>query len=122
MDTEKPDEQVFTNMSVRVGGAASQLNGFAHLYLEATNSDTFNSAEDIFLASNAVINGQDFNIPCTVSNITFNQYEPDRVYLVFQLTNDIDLAKTNTATFQVTNLGCQGPNGNIFNLLLWINF
>ncbi len=123
MDTEETNIQVFKGVDVKVGTITSKANvyGYAYLYKETNGNGTF-SAADQFIASNAVAAGADFSINCDFTNVSSDQYTPDRFYLLFRLTNNVEDAKTNTVWFQMTNMRCQGPDlGAFTNLYLLTN-
>ncbi|OHD61892.1 MAG: hypothetical protein A2096_05665 [Spirochaetes bacterium GWF1_41_5] len=124
MDTEQPDQQYFTGLDVNLGSTKSsnQIFGIADLYKESSGNTTFSIA-DTLLASTNIAAGGSFSLSLSNSNITSSTDQPDRLYLVFRLTNNVELAKTNTVFFKITNIYCSGPNGGVFtNKQLLTNF
>ncbi|MFC1503898.1 hypothetical protein ACFL6D_00620 [Spirochaetota bacterium] len=116
-DTEKTNEQNFIGAEVRVinspAANTNEIDGWAYLYYEDSENLSFQT-NDLLIGSNAVTDGQDFKITCLYSNVVDDVFNPDRIYLVFKLTGDIESAKSNTIQFQITNLLCEGPNGGLF--------
>lgn len=117
-DTENTNTEIFNGIDVILGTSSSKadINGIAYLYSD-TNADGVFSTADELVASNAVIAGSPFLINCTFSNVSANQFAATKFFLTFLLTNDITSARSNTVSFQVTNLRCSGPNGGIFSNL-----
>lgn len=110
MDVEDTNVQWFQGVEVETTTTKGlgNVNGIAYLYKENNGDDEY-STGDILLASNTVVNGGNFTIPCNISNISPDSQSPDQIHLVFKLTNVITSAKTNAVAFQMTNLLCDGP-------------
>lgn len=119
MDVEQQEIQFMTNMDVRLLSSTydGDISGYAYLYLEDGTSEGFQLTEDDAVTNVKVTGGADFSMPMKMSNISMDALNPDTFYLVFRLTNNIEAAKTNKVQFQITNMGCEGPNGGVFDNL-----
>ncbi|HBE04231.1 MAG TPA: hypothetical protein DC049_17405, partial [Spirochaetia bacterium] len=105
MDVENTNTQVFQGMDVKISstGVKNNISGIAYIYRDTTNTSGL-------FASNFVSAGNDFAINCAMSNLSMENDSPTRLFLSFLLTNDINYTKTNTVSFQITNLRSSGPN------------
>ncbi|MBI4978827.1 MAG: hypothetical protein HZC28_15220 [Spirochaetes bacterium] len=120
MDNDQPTNQRFigidgTVSNTNTGAASANVYGIAYLYLDTNGSGVFSNNQ--LIGSNAVNAGAGFSITFTNTNITINQSDPSKLYLVFMVTNSLSQNSNNTVRFQVTNLRCEGPNGGVFNNL-----
>ncbi|MBI4978829.1 MAG: hypothetical protein HZC28_15230 [Spirochaetes bacterium] len=116
MDNDQPTIQHFLGVDVIVSNAttlSTNINGFASLYLETNDVSTFKTNEDQLLGTTAVLGGAPFQLNCSTTNITIDQANASRVYMLFVLTNNIGLCSNNTVVFQITNVRCDGPDGGI---------
>ncbi|MBL8993837.1 MAG: hypothetical protein JNM63_10875, partial [Spirochaetia bacterium] len=96
------DPLALSNVQVRVTGVSPNALGLAYLYRTVAGA-AFSTNE---LVGSTGVNGASFTIPITTSNLAVKTPTPPaatRFYLAYLLTNDIDLAKTNTIAFQITN-------------------
>ncbi|MFC1504244.1 hypothetical protein ACFL6D_02390 [Spirochaetota bacterium] len=120
-DTEDTNTQIFEGIDVTIdsSGSAAETKGIAYIYRETNNASSF-SAANCSLVSSTNVTGADFSISCAVTDISVNQAEPTKLYLIFRLTNDIEAAKSDTAYFSITNFRASGPDGGIVsNMEAW---
>jgi len=107
--------QVLRGIEVKLSATngCSQTRGVGYLFRDANGDGAFQTS-DTLLASNTVA-GTGFSLTnFALSNTAVHFLQnPDTFFLVFRLTNQIDLAMTNGASFQITNLVASGPDGGV---------
>jgi len=113
MDVEETNTQVFQGITVQVNGQNDTLGGILSLYRGTNTDKSFVHHETHLLARTNIYGTNIVRLVCAYSNIIADQQNADKLYLTFELTNDIAVSMTNTAGFKITNVHVSGPRGGI---------
>lgn len=109
---------VFNGLEVLVNesGTAGGVNGLLSLYKEISNA-SWKQTDDELISQIDVSSPGGYTLNAFVTNtISLSPIFPDKYYVVFEATNDIEEAKNSSVQFSITNILFEGKDNVFTNL------
>lgn len=102
----------FQGANISVSGARTNITGILSLYRKSTPP----TLEDTALGSVSISNGtSSYTVSCSMTNTTMNPFAPDRIYVAFKLSGDINTMKSDNIGFKVNSVNATGTDNVVDN-------